>query len=124
MGILMRLPATDNHIGIDLEDAYWSIDNITIANYSGVSYVMFEFNTYASRNAKHLANTTVPNTNIGFGGSERVTYSPILHKFETSFASSAVFPNGIPITEAGQKDLLYTYLKEYLSLSNYTDVFE
>lgn len=123
MGLKLTLPATDNFIGQEFTDAYWSIDNITFTNYEGVSYVSFDLDTYASRDAKLLSGQNVPNTGIAYGGSYRTVYEPILHKWEASFRSETVFPNGIPISEAAQKDVLYVFVKEYTGLP-FEDVFE
>lgn len=123
MGLKLTLPKTDNFIGCDFIDAYWSIDNIEFGNYEGNAYVTFNLHTYASREAKYLNQTQVPNTGIPYGGSAEGYYRTILHNWLVQTEAQPLFPDGIPISESEQKDVLYQFVKDYTGLP-FEDVFE
>ena len=52
-----------------------------------------------------------------------MAYEPRLWHWEASFKTMDVFPNGIPITESGQKDVLYQLVKAYTKMP-FEDVLE
>ena len=83
----------------------------------------FKLYTYPSREAKYLHNTLVPNSDIQFGTSESQKYSTVLHVWSELMKAEVVFPNGIPLKESDQKDVLYRFVKEYTGLP-FEDVFE
>ena len=123
MGLKLTLEKTDNYVGCDFIDAYWSVDNIEYGNYGGVAYVSFALNTYASRDAKYLDGTKVPNSGIQFGGSTKEYYDTKLHTWLVQITAASVFPDGIPLSEDEQKQVLYTYVKNYTKLP-FEDVLE
>lgn len=124
MGLKLTLPKSDNPIGIDFVDAYWSISNIEfITANGGDTMLRFKLYTYPSREAKYLHNTLVPNSDIQFGTSESQKYSTVLHVWSELMKAEIVFPNGIPLKESDQKDVLYRFVKEYTGLP-FEDVFE
>lgn len=124
MGLKLTLPKSDNPIGIDFVDAYWAISNIEfITANGGDAMLRFKLYTYPSREAKYLHNTIVPDSNIQFGASESQKYSTVLHVWSELMKAEVVFPNGIPLKESDQKDVLYKFVKEYTGLP-FEDVFE
>lgn len=123
MGIIMKLAKEDNILYTDFDNAYWSIEDVTFQSSEGVTYVTFSFKTYPSKAAKDKMLVPIEPT-LSYGSSTGIAYNPLLHTFDASFKAADLFPDGIPITEAGQKDILYAFVKSYLSLTNYTDVLE
>lgn len=123
MGLKLTLPQTDNYLYKEFVDAYWSVDGIEFVPINGETHVKFNLNTYPSRDSKMKTGQEVENTGIPYGSSYRSTYTPILHQWNGMFKASLIFPNGIPLSEAEQKQALYSFVKEYTGLP-FDDVFE
>lgn len=125
MGLKLTLPKTDNAIGIDFVDAYWSIEDITFMPNSieQKMYVSFKLVTFPSRECKYLNGTDVPNTVIPYGTSDSPKYRTTLHVWSELMPASDVFPSGIPLSTDEQKAVLYEFVKTYTGLP-FEDVFE
>lgn len=126
MGLKLTIQKEDNYLYQDFIDAYWKIDEIIFSNADGESYVSFTLNAYPSRDAsKKMLNSIEYSNVIPIGGTPRIAYEPRLWHWEACFKTLDVFEDGIPTTEAEQKDVLYLFVKEYVyTLSNKTVVFE
>lgn len=124
MGLKLTLKKQDNKMYYEFVDAYWKIENIIFSNANGVAYVSFELNAYPSREAskKYLATIEYSNT-IPVGGAFDLAYSPRIWYWEATFKTADVFPNGIPVSEAEQKDVIYALVKNYTGLQ-FEDVIE
>lgn len=124
MGLQLSVSKQDNAVYADFVDAYWKIEGIAFFNSNGDGFVSFELNTYPSREAsKKVLDSLVQTGNIPVGGAETIVYKPRIRQWQASFKTSEVFPNGIPITESAQKDVLYQLVKSYTGLQ-FSDVLE
>ena len=123
MAILMDLPKEDNVLYTDFPNAYWSIENIIFSTSNGVAYTQFSFFAYASRESKYKGMYPVEVT-LSWGGPIGLAYMPRLHSWEATFPTLDIFPDGIPVQESDQKDILYGFIKDYLNLSDVIDVLE
>lgn len=125
MGLKLTIPKQDNFLDYEFVDAYWKIDNIMFTNMNGESYVSFSLDAYPSRDAsKKMLNSIEYSNVIPIGGTPRIAYEPRLWHWEACFKTLDVFEDGIPTTEAEQKDVLYLFVKQYVyTLSNKTVVF-
>lgn len=124
MGIKMKLHKTDNVLYADFDNAYWSIDNIIFATQNGTAYTSFEFNTYASREAKSKMLHLMEEQVFDVGGAMGLAYSPLLHTWQATFPTLDIFPDGIPVAESDQKDVLYSFIKSHLGLTDYQNILE
>lgn len=124
MGLKLAIAEQDNVLYADFTDAYWKVDGIMFTNMDGESYVTFSLDAYPSREAaqKMLEPISCTGT-ISVGGAVGMAYEPRLWHWEASFKTMDVFPNGIPITESGQKDVLYQLVKAYTKMP-FEDVLE
>lgn len=119
----MNLPKTDNVLYADFPNAYWCIEGIVFSSMGGVPHVRFEFSAYASREAKYKNLAPIEAT-LSHGGPTGIAYNPRLHYWEAVFPAADLFPDGIPLTESEQRMILYDFIKVYLQLEDYEDVFE
>lgn len=126
MGLKLTIQKEDNYLYHDFIDAYWKVDSIMFTNIEGESYVTFSLDAYPSRDSsKKMLNPIEYSNVIPIGGTPRIAYEPRLWHWEACFKTLDVFENGIPATEAEQKDVLYLFVKQYIYvLSNKTVVFE
>lgn len=132
MGLQMTLPKQYNALYNDFENAYWSIDGINYGNdLQGNLTVLFDFNCYASRDAKKQHGKDVQN--LSFGASNGTVCSPILYmcksiqcKITDLLKDVSTGGRTLPLLEAEQKQLLYNWLKKKLLNFGYTfiDVLE
>lgn len=123
MAIKMRVPKEHNHIYYDFDDAYWKIEDINVGINSGDAYVNFRFTAYPNEEASDKEHQeTQPMLN--FGGPNRYNVENRLYTWVGLFPASEIFPNGIPLTESEQRMILYDFIKVYLQLEDYEDVFE
>lgn len=124
MGLKLTIQKEDNYLYHDFVDAYWKIDEIVFSNLDGESYVSFVLNAYPSREASKMMLKNIEYTgDMTVGGTPSIAYNPRLWHWEASFKTMDVFPNGIPITESEQKDVLYQLVKAYTNLP-FVDVLE
>ena len=123
MAILMNLPKEDNVLYTDFPNAYWCIEGIVFSSMEGVPYVRFEFSAYASREAKYKNLAPIEAT-LSHGGPSGIAYNPRLHYWEAVFPAVDIFPEGLPLAESEQKDILYSFIKSYMGLSDFVDVLE
>ena len=123
MGLQMALHKESNFLFHDFPTAYWCIENLRYVHNSGINYTVFDFNAYPSRDAKYQNGYQIINQ-YGFGTAEGLAYNPRLYHWEAVFETAAIFPEGIPLSEASQKDTLYVLVKEYLDLADAIDVLE
>ena len=122
MGLLCALHKEYNCLYQDFPTAYWSVDNIALGKDGDGVMVRFEFTAYPSREAKQQENTLV--SQLLFGGPVFPHVQAALYQWVGLFSAVEIFPDGMPITEAAQKDVLYPFIKEYLQLSDAVDVLE
>ena len=124
MGLKLAIAKQDNVLYTDFIDAYWKVDGIMFTNMGGESYVTFSLDAYPSRESskKTLEPMSYSGT-IPIGGAVGIAYEPRLWHWEGAFKTSEVFPDGIPITESAQKDVLYRLVKGYTGLP-FSDVLE
>ena len=120
MGLQMALHKESNFLFHDFPDAYWCIENLRYVNNNGINYTVFDFNAYPSRDAKYQNGLHITNQ-YEFGTAEGLSYNPRLYHWEAVFETAAIFPEGIPLSEASQKDNLYVLVKEYLNLNDIAD---
>lgn len=118
MGLSLTLSKECNALYNDFIDAYWCIENVCYST----TYIAWELNAYASRDAKYKAMQNVENT-LPAGGALFPTYDTKLYRWNAQFAISTVFPNGIPLSEDEQLTAIYNFTKSYTGLS-FEDVFE
>ncbi len=123
MGLKLTVNKADNALYADFIDAYWRIDNIVFSNANGVGYVAFELNTYPSRESANINKSPIASNTFPIGGTTAIAYSTKIRTWLASFKTAEVFTDGIPLTEAGQKDVLYALVKSYTNLS-FEDVLE
>lgn len=123
MGIQMPLDKESNSLYMNFPTAYWCIEDIRYANSDGKNYTIFDFNAYPSREAKQKQGFPIE-SQYNFGTAEGLAYSSRLYHWQAMFETSLTFPNGIPLSEASQKDTLYKLVKSYLDLTDYEDVLE
>ena len=124
MGLGLSIGRQDNVMYADFTDAYWKVDGIMFTNMGGESHVTFSLDAYPSREAsKRTLEPISYSGTIPVGGAVGIAYGPRLWHWEASFKTSEVFTNGIPMTEAEQKDVLYGLVKGYTGLP-FTDVLE
>lgn len=125
MGLKLTLPKTDNAVGVDFVDAYWSIEDIAFEHnpIEKVMYVRFRLTTYPNRECKYINGQEVPNSAILYGTSEEALYGTLLHVWTELMPASEVFPEGVPLSEDEQKQVLYEFVKTYTGLP-FEDVFE
>lgn len=119
MGIKSSLSKTSNRMYMDYSEAYWSIDDLRIDSKEGA--MVFELNAYPSRESKHAFGTPLA-SDFSFGTPEDMAVNSKLYTWQVTYAVADVFPDGIPITEAAQKDALYPIVKANLLAMGY--VFE
>jgi hypothetical protein len=124
MGLSFDLRKEDNHLYCGFASAYWSIDGIAFYTTTGnITMVRFDFNAYASRDAKLLRSTAIAPL-LQFGGPCSTVVDPLLYQWCGEFDAGAIFPNGIPTPVDEQKIVLYAFVKSYLGLSDAFDVLE
>jgi hypothetical protein len=124
MGLSFTLNKEDNHLYCDFAEAYWSIDDIAFyTTGNNITMVRFNFNAYASRDAKLLRSTTITPLHH-FGGPCSTVVDPLLYQWCGEFDASTIFPNGIPTSVNEQKIILYAFVKSYLNLTDAVDVLE
>lgn len=124
MGLSFDLQKEDNHLYNDFPDAYWSVDNIAFyTTTNNITMVRFDFNAYASRNAKQFRSSRITPT-LQFGGPCSSVVDPLLYQWCGEFDASGIFPNGIPTSVSDQKSVLYVFIKSYLGLTEAVDVLE
>lgn len=124
MGLKMTISAQDNHMSYEFKDAYWKIEDIVFSNKEGASFVGFSLKAYPSREASKAVLKPIRRTEaIQEGGPYMGAYSPCLWTWQTLFRATEAFPNGIPVTESAQKDVLYQLVKTYTGLP-FEDVIE
>jgi hypothetical protein len=123
MGLQMGLQKENNVLYYDFINAYWTIEDIRFSNQDGTNYTTFEFNAYPNREA--YKREGIPFTsNLNFGGATSLAINPMLYNWVCIEKTSLLFPDGIPVSETEQKDILYPYLKSYLEITEAVDVFE
>lgn len=123
MGLKLTVNKADNALYADFIDAYWRIDNIVFSNGNGIGYVSFELNTYPSRESANMEKYPITSNTFPVGGATAIAYSTKIRTWLASFKIADVFTDSIPLTEAGQKDVLYAFVKSYTNL-NFEDVLE
>lgn len=123
MGLKLTVPKTDNALYTDFVDAYWRIENIIFSNADGISYVDFELNTYPSRDAANMNLESIDNSTFSIGGPRSIAYQSCIRTWQAQFKTADVFTDGIPVSESGQKDVLYALVKQYTKLP-FEDVME
>ncbi len=123
MGLQLTVPKTANALYADFIDAYWRIDDIIFSNANGESYVTFELNTYPSRESANMSKKPLNDSTFSVGGATAIAYSTCIRSWQAQFKTADVFTNGIPVTEAEQKQVLYALVKSYTQL-NFADVLE
>ena len=123
MGLQMALHKESNFLFHDFPTAYWCIENLRYVHNNGINYTVFDFNAYPSRDAKYRQGLQIINQ-YEFGTAEGLAYNPRLYHWEAVFETAAIFPDGIPLSEASQKDTLYVLVKSYLGLADAIDVLE
>ena len=62
-------------------------------------------------------------SSIGFGSSISVAVNPCIYEWKAFFKSEEIFGDSIPLSENGQKEILYKFIKKYTQLP-FEDVFE
>lgn len=126
MGLKLTIKKEDNYLHHSFIDAYWKVDSIMFMNMDGESYVTFSLDAYPSRDAsKKMLEPIAYSNTMPIGGTPRIAYEPRIWHWEACFKALDVFEDGIPTTEAEQKDVLYLFVKQYVyDLSNKTIVFE
>ena len=122
MGLQFSLHKEYNSLYQDFPTAYWSVDNIALGKDGDAVMVRFEFTAYPSREAKQQENTQV--SPLSFGGSVFPHVQAALYQWVGLFSAAVIFPDGMPITEAAQKEVLYPFIKTYLQLSDAVDILE
>jgi hypothetical protein len=131
MGFLMPLSKTSNHLFLDFEKAYWSIDDIvyeTAARYEDgektvANLVSFNLNAYPSRESKHNMNSST-SPQYPFGGCASIAVNPVLYTWRAIFTTTEIFGDTVPTDANEQLAILYAYAKNYLGLSDVVDVLE
>ena len=123
MGLQMALHKESNFLFHDFQTAYWCIENLRYVHNNGVNYNVFDFNAYPSRDAKYQNGYQISNQ-YDFGTAEGLAYKSGLYHWEAVFETAAIFPEGIPLSEASQKDTLYVLVKSFLNLTDAIDVLE
>lgn len=125
MGLKLTIKKEDSYLYHEFIDAYWKVDSIMFTNMDGESYVTFSLDAYPSRDAsKKMLEPIAYSNTIPVGGTPRIAYEPRIWHWEACFKALDVFEDGIPTTEAEQKDVLYLFVKQYVyALSNKTVVF-
>lgn len=124
MAFTMKLDKQNNFFKQDFNDAYWRLENISIGNYQGEAIVQFQLKAYPNRESVLTYETTPPVPRTDFGGPTNIYEIPSLYHWNGSFPAVDIFPNGIPTSETEQKNILYLFVKDYLELTGFTDVFE
>lgn len=131
MGFRMELKKQNNHLYYDFPNAYWSIDALSFSNFidydeNGVKTstptVSFSLRAYPSRESKIKEKEGIQST-IGFGSSISVAVNPCIYEWKAFFKSEEIFGDSIPLSENGQKEILYEFIKKYTQLP-FEDVFE
>lgn len=123
MAIIKTLPKEHNHMYYDFPDAYWRIEDINFGNVEGITKVSFRFTAYPNKEASlKWYEETQPMLN--FGGPNGYNVENRLYTWVALFDANEIFTNGIPATEAEQRNVLYNFIKLYLELTDYEDVFE
>lgn len=123
MGLSMPLNKESNYMYVDMPQAYWCIENIRYVNGDGKNYTIFDFNAYPSRDAKYMDGSHIQNQ-YQFGTAVSLAFKPRLYHWEAIFETAHIFPDGIPLSEKSQKDILYLLVKEFLNLVDAIDVLE
>lgn len=122
MGLQFTLPKENNAFYTDFPDAYWSVDNISMGKDGDAVMVRFEFTAYPSREAKLNQDAMV--NQLAFGGPVFPHVNAALYRWVGLFQAIELFPEGMPIEESDQKDVLYAFVKSYLGLTDAIDVLE
>lgn len=120
----MNLDKSSNKVCNDFIDAYWTIEDIGYGSKDGEMYCNFGFNAYADRDAKLINNQSIPLTQYSWGGAGTPVYNTKLYTWRSVIRANEIFPDGVPTLERDQKDILYAFLKDFLQLRDFTDVFE
>ncbi len=123
MGLLMDLKKENNGLYMDILPAYWSIEDVRFENAEGESYTLFSLLAYPSRESKLVQRQEVTSS-LGFGGPSGEVVDSVLYRWDALFKTDLIFPQGIPIQEAEQKDAVYPFVIDYLELTDYEPVFE
>ncbi len=123
MGLRMALKKENNGLYCEFPGAYWCIDDIAMGK-DGATDVMvhFFFSAYPSREAKQMAGETAEL--LPFGGGPSHFYQPVLYRWEGLFRATDIFPDGMLVTEAAQKEVMYPFVKAYLNLTEAEDILE
>lgn len=150
MGYLYALPKGRSFLGTGFEDAYHSVDSVSLAG----GRVSVTVGVYPSREAKYAGGllrneriepTYLPRTDTADveGGAPdpdvrpdvasetlvtfvppRPAVSPSLGRYTLDMAAGALYPEGIPYDLVQQKESLYPTVKRLLGMADAVDVIE
>ena len=150
MGYLYALPKNRCFLGVEIKDAYHSIDGVSLKD----GRVSVTVGVYLSREAKYahgllaagrieparLPRPGAADAESGAPGPDmrpdiasgtlaafippRPAVSPSLGRYALDIAAGALFPGGIPYDLAGQKERLYPTVKRLLGMEGAADVIE
>lgn len=124
MAFTMRLDKANNFFKQDFENAYWRLENINIGNYDGETIINFQLKAYSNRESVLTYKTEPAKARADFRGPTNIYEIPALYHWLGSFPAATIFPDGIPTSEAEQKNILYPFVKSFLRLKDFTDVYE
>lgn len=147
MGYKITLPKDKSFLGIEIPDAYHSIEDVTLTD----GYVKITVAVYPSRDAKYTKGTmglSLQNpvfneivlldngepaepqgpdiasyTSISFTSAMRMVV-PKLGAYSLLIDAEILFPEGLPYDLQSQKETLYPLVKHLLGHSEAVDVFE
>lgn len=147
MGYKITLPKDKSFLGIEIPDAYHSIEDVTLTD----GYIKITVAVYPSRDAKYtkgtmylsmqnpVYNETVlldsgemaepqgPDiasyTSISFTPAMKMVV-PKLGTYALLIDATALFPDGLPYDLLAQKEALYPTVKRLLGHADATDMFE
>lgn len=123
MGLLLKVEKNNNALYTDFPDAYWKIENILVSHQDGEDYIVFDLNTYPSREASKMTLVPIDNT-FPLGGAVKVAYEPMIRHWQGMFKASDIFKGGtMPISEKEQKKVIYAFVKAHTNLG-FEDVIE
>ncbi len=123
MAFSMDLSKDNNSLHHDFLDAYWMVDHLRFENAAGENYTLFSLLAFPSRESRLAQRQEVAST-LDFGGPSGEVVDSVLYRWDAVFKTDLIFPLGIPIQEAEQKDALYPFVIAYLELTDYEPVFE
>lgn len=120
MGMQKVLLAQNNGLKVDFPNAYWRIENIIFSTEGADFYVSFQLHAYASYESASNNDEVTP---LGVGTT--TIYSTVLYKWNAIEKWSVISTGLVPITEEGQKSILYPFIKSQVPyLSDAIDVLE